>query len=138
MNGPPPQRRPRSANYEDQHPLFAQQGVAIPGAPFNPRKNQTKSFIQIPFWLFNRTEIHLSVATVYGILIYKCDPTTGIAKIGARKIASMMRLEATGRTIRNYIKVLRKYDLIDSHRDGENTVNEYRFLIHRWMLDSDV
>jgi len=127
---------PLTGNYEDYAPLFANH-EAIVGTPFNPRQNQSKQFYMVPHWLFNRPEVPLQAAVLYGILVYKCDPRTGIAKsIGARKLAKMMKFK-NDKSVRNYINLLKDLGLIFSNRQGDNTANEYGFLIHDWMLDSN-
>jgi len=127
----------RSGHYGDHAPLF-ENHEAIAGTPFNPRQNQSKQFYQVPHWLFNRPEVPLQAAVLYGILVYKCDPRTGIAKAGgSRKLAQMMKFK-NEKSIRNYVKLLKDLRLIFSEREGDNTTNEYGFLIHDWMLDSNV
>lgn len=127
----------RSGNYGDAAPLFAPH-EAIPGMPFNPRDKSSKHFIAVPLWLFNRPEIPAQAALLYGLLIYKCHPKSGICKAGgSRKLADMMHF-SSDKSVRNYLQILRENRLIRAYRDGPNTTNEYEFLIHEWMLESSV
>ena len=88
----------------------------------------------VPEWLARRREISQGAKLLYGRLIRfagkngKCNPRSDILS---------NELGVSRRQIVEYLKELKEHELIEAERKGRGRSNDYFFLFHLWIVDSN-